>query len=196
MQKIHPKYDRHFVNKTFEMIQEFLEKTLKGENKVIDFKLPEELSQLINFKVGAEPCPEDELIRTCKSILDHQVKPYHPHFHNQLFGGFDQYSYVGALMTPSINGSVFTYEISPCYTLMENELYDHMRKIVGWETVDGTMTPGGSFANFMALLLARFRKHPESNTKGLYGMKPQKVFTSEMCHYSIKKGVILCGTGT
>lgn len=67
---------------------------------------------------------------------------------------------------------------------------------MGWETVDGIMTPGGSFANFMALLLARFRKHPESNTKGLYGMKPQKVFTSEVCHYSIKKGVILCGTGT
>lgn len=44
MHEIHPKYDRLFINKTFEMIQEFLEKTLKGENKVIDFKLPKELS--------------------------------------------------------------------------------------------------------------------------------------------------------
>jgi len=37
------------------------------------------------------------------------VKPYHPHFHNQLFGGFDQNSLVGAMLAPCINGSVFTY---------------------------------------------------------------------------------------
>lgn len=58
------------------------------------------------------------------------------------------------------------------------------------------MTPGGSFANFMGLVLARFRNHPEAHLQGLYGIKPQKVFTSEVSHYSIKKGVVLCGTGT
>lgn len=62
--------------------------------------------------------------------------------------------------------------------------------------MDGIMTPGGSFANFMALLMARFRKHPESHAKGLYGLKPMKVFTSDVSHYSVKKGVVLCGTGT
>jgi hypothetical protein len=91
------------------MILEFLETTLKGENKVINFKLPAELKAVINFDVDGRPCPKDELIRLCAAILDHQVKPYHPHFHNQLFGGFDQNSYIGALMAPSINGSVFTY---------------------------------------------------------------------------------------
>lgn len=99
-------------------------------------------------------------------------------------------------MTPSINGSVYTYEISPCYTLMENVVFEQMRKIVGWEKIDGTMTPGGSFANFMGILMSKFKLHPESNQKGIYGMKPLKIFTSEMSHYSIKKGVILCGTGT
>lgn len=58
------------------------------------------------------------------------------------------------------------------------------------------MTPGGSFANFMGLELARFRAHPEANTKGLYGMKPMKVLTSEVSHYSMKKGMILIGGGT
>jgi glutamate/tyrosine decarboxylase-like PLP-dependent enzyme len=103
---------------------------------------------------------------------------------------------VGALMTPAINGSVFTYEISPCYTLMENYLYEHMRKLMGWEKIDGTMTPGGSFANFMGLQMARFKAHPEANKKGLYGLKPMKIMTSEVSHYSIKKGMILVGGGT
>lgn len=127
--------------------------------------------------------------------MDHQVKPYHPHFHNQLFGGFDQNSYIGAVMAPSINGSVFTYEISPCYTLMENSLYEYMRKLVDWETIDATMTPGGSFANFMGLLLSRHKLIPDVRTKGMYGIKPLKVFTSDVSHYSIKKGVVLCGIG-
>ncbi len=99
-------------------------------------------------------------------------------------------------MTPAINGSVFTYEISPCYTLMENYLYEHMRKLMGWEKIDGTMTPGGSFANFMGLQMARFKAHPEANKKGLYGLKPMKIMTSEVSHYSIKKGMILVGGGT
>lgn len=99
-------------------------------------------------------------------------------------------------MAPAINGSVFTYEISPCYTLMENYLYDHMRKLVGWEKIDGTMTPGGSFANFMGLQMARFRAHPEVNSKGLYGLAPMKVITSDVSHYSIKKGMLLIGAGT
>jgi glutamate/tyrosine decarboxylase-like PLP-dependent enzyme len=78
---------------------------------------------------------------------------------------------------------------------MEDTIYEHMRKILGWTTIDGTMTPGGSFANFMALVIARHRLLPEVKSAGLYGCKPLKIFTSEVAHYSIKKGVMLCGSG-
>jgi sulfinoalanine decarboxylase/sulfinoalanine decarboxylase/aspartate 1-decarboxylase len=44
--------------------------------------------------------------------------------------------------------------------------------------------------------MARFKAHPEVNTKGLYGMRPMKFLTSEVSHYSVKKGVILIGGGT
>ena len=58
------------------------------------------------------------------------------------------------------------------------------------------MTPGGSFANFMGIHLSRMRINPNFNKKGLYGCKIMKVFTSEVSHYSIKKGVNFCGLGT
>jgi hypothetical protein len=38
------------------MIQAFLERTLKGENKVINFKLPQELQAAVNFKIDNLPC--------------------------------------------------------------------------------------------------------------------------------------------
>ena len=56
---------------------------------MIDFKQPEQLSSEIDFEIGDEPYEKDDLIKQCKLILENQVKPYHPHFHNQLFGGFD-----------------------------------------------------------------------------------------------------------
>jgi glutamate/tyrosine decarboxylase-like PLP-dependent enzyme len=31
-----------------------------------------------------------------------------------------------------------------------------MQDILGWEQIDGTFTPGGSFANFMAITTSRF----------------------------------------
>jgi glutamate/tyrosine decarboxylase-like PLP-dependent enzyme len=79
---------------------------------------------------------------------------------------------------------------------MENTLYEHIRTLLEWKTIDATMTPGGSFANFMGLLLSRHKLLPETKTKGLYGTKILKVFTSDVSHYSIKKGVVLCGFGT
>ena len=67
---------------------------------------------------------------------------------------------------------------------------------MGWKHIDATMTPGGSFANFMAIHISRHRLHPDFSKKGLYGCKPMKIMTSEVSHYSMKKGANLCGVGT
>ena len=57
------------------------------------------------------------------------------------------------------------------------------------------MTPGGSFANFYAMVLARHHKFPEVKEKGIQGYPPMKIFTSEHSHYSISKAAITLGLG-
>lgn len=64
------------------------------------------------------------------------------------------------MLTTCINGTMFTYEVAPVYTLMESYIYDHLRSLIGWTTVDGMMTPGGSFANWLGILMARHNKFP------------------------------------
>ena len=81
-------------------------------------------------------------------------------------------------MSPAINGSIFTYEVAPVFTLMEFELFEHMRKRIGWDAIDATMCPGGSFANIMGLHMSRNKLHPGFNKKGIRGSKPMKIFTS------------------
>lgn len=94
-----------------------------------------------------------------------------------MFGGFDQYSVLGAMIAPAINGSVYTYELAPCFTLMEFEVYDLLKKLLKWNDIDGIFTPGGSFANFMAITTSRFSVKPSCKEKG-NGSQPLKIFTS------------------
>ena len=105
------------------MVLDFIENTLKGENKVINLLQPEELHSIIDFKLSDEPTPHEKLMELCQKILNHQTKPYHPLFFNQLFGGFDENSIMGAMMSPCINGSMYTYEMAPCFSLMEREIF-------------------------------------------------------------------------
>ena len=194
-QQIHPQYDREFVSRWFNMLQTFLESTLKGDERCVSFKKPEDLTKMINFEVDDEACTKDELVDECQKVLKHQAKPYHPHFHNQLYGGFDQFSYLGAVTIPSINGSIYTFEMSPCYTLMENSIWEHMRQVIGWEQIDATMAPGGSMSNFFAINLAKHKMFPDIHKTGLCGMPTLKMFTSEVSHYSLRKGAIFTGVG-
>ena len=100
------------------------------------------------------------------------------------------------MLTSSMNGTMYTYEMAPCFTMMENELFDVMRKNIGWEFVDGVLTPGGSFANFYAMVVARHHKFPEVKKKGVVAFPPMKIFSSEHSHYSMEKAAITLGLGT
>ena len=55
---------------------------------------------------------------------------------------------------------MYTYEMAPVFSIMENEIYDHLRQLIGWDTIDGMMTPGGSFSNWMGMEMARHLKFP------------------------------------
>lgn len=88
--------------------------------------------------------------------MDYQVKSNHPHFHNQLFGGFDQYATLANILSTVMNGTMYTYEIAPVFTLMEKYIYEQLRGFLGWQQIDGMMTPGGSFGNWMGMLMARY----------------------------------------
>jgi glutamate/tyrosine decarboxylase-like PLP-dependent enzyme len=57
------------------------------------------------------------------------------------------------------------------------------------------MTPGGSMANFYSIQLATHAKFPEAKVKGIYGLRPMKIFTSDVSHYSFTKGAFFLGIG-
>lgn len=66
----------------------------------------------------------------------------------------------------------------------------------GYEKGDGIFTPGASISNMYGLCLARYKFWPDVKTKGIFGMKPLVLFTSEESHYSFKKAAHWLGIGT
>jgi glutamate/tyrosine decarboxylase-like PLP-dependent enzyme len=66
----------------------------------------------------------------------------------------------GDLLTTGLNGSMYTYEMAPVYSLMEDFLFKYMKEQIGWETIEGILTPGGSIANLYGIISARHHKFP------------------------------------
>lgn len=152
---------------------------------------------MINLNLEKSPTSHEELLNLTRDIIKYSVKTGNPHFVNQLFSSLDPYGLAGQWLTDALNPSVYTYEVSPVFSLMEKEILREMRKIVGWKdgNGDGIFCPGGSMANGYAINLARHYKFPELKKTGLIGGR-LVIFTSQDAHYSVKKLAAFMGIGT
>ncbi|XP_022904309.1 cysteine sulfinic acid decarboxylase [Onthophagus taurus] len=168
------------------------------ENKVLDWKSPEELLEIFDFNLNGSPSTHEELKSILKNVVKFSVKTGHPYFVNQLFSSLDPYGLIGQWLTDALNPSVYTYEVSPVFTLMEEVVLKEMRIIVGYKDGkgDGIFCPGGSMANGYAISCARYKFNPNLKETGLHNFPRLVLFTSEDAHYSVKKMASFLGIGT
>eukprot|EP00357_Protocruzia_adherens_P005946 CAMPEP_0114979172 /NCGR_PEP_ID=MMETSP0216-20121206/4219_1 /TAXON_ID=223996 /ORGANISM="Protocruzia adherens, Strain Boccale" /LENGTH=501 /DNA_ID=CAMNT_0002340459 /DNA_START=141 /DNA_END=1646 /DNA_ORIENTATION=- len=190
------KHRDQFLGKVFTMMKDYLNETTTGEAKVVDFKLPHELEEMIDFQIYRENTEDDTLLETCQQVLDYSVRSNHPRFHNQLYGGCDTYSLAGDYLSTTTNGAMFTYEMTPVFSVMETHFINFLGQTLGWEKVDGIFAPGGSFANFYGVMIARYHKFPQVKEDGMHGLPPLCVLTSSQSHYSITKAAVMMGIGS
>lgn len=133
------------------------------KNPVIEFHSPEELAKIFDFQLTSGPATHDKLLQLVKDTVQYSVKTGHPYFVNQLFSSLDPYGLVGQWLTDALNPSIYTYEVSPVFTLMEDLVLREMRSIVGWRngSGDGIFCPGGSLANGYGISCARYKFMPD-----------------------------------
>lgn len=82
--------------------------TIKTKNKVIEFRSPDELEKLFPFSLDNKASNNEQLLNICKNVLKYSVNCIHPHFHNQLFSGVNQYALAGEFISTTTNGSMYT----------------------------------------------------------------------------------------
>ncbi len=115
-------------------------------------------------------------------------------FFNQLFGGRNTDAVLGELLAVLLNTSMYTYKAAGAMIGVEKEILNQVCNLVGWGPKSGgTMPPGGSMANFMALLMARDAYDPTTPDQGV--SKSFTVYTSDESHYSTVKNAAFAGIG-
>ncbi|XP_021094395.1 acidic amino acid decarboxylase GADL1 isoform X2 [Heterocephalus glaber] len=186
-----------FVEEACRLImEEVVLKATDVNEKVCEWQSPEQLKQLLDLEMRDTGEPHDRLLQLCRDVIRFSVKTNHPRFFNQLYAGLDYYSLVGRFMTEALNPSVYTYEVSPVFLLVEEAVVKKMIEFIGWQEGDGIFNPGGSVSNMYAMNLARYKYCPDIKEKGLSGLPRLILFTSAECHYSMKKSASFLGIGT
>jgi aromatic-L-amino-acid decarboxylase len=101
-------------------------------------------------------------------------------------GGLFQ-SAVADLIADSANRYTSVYATAPALAQIEANVIAWFCQIAGYPaTARGTLTSGGSLANWTALVTARRARLPEDFLAGT-------IYTSDQSHYSVAKGAILAG---
>ncbi|XP_022662086.1 glutamate decarboxylase-like isoform X2 [Varroa jacobsoni] len=187
---------RAFLLKVVSILLDYVDEENDRTSKILDFKMPEELEQILDLNLPDKGLPLGDLLKDCRSTLKWQVKTGHPHFFNQLSSGLDIVSLAGEWLTSVANTNMFTYEIAPVFILMENVVLKKMREYLGFVHGDSILAPGGSISNMYAVMGARHKMFPNYKKLGLKALPQLVMYTSVDSHYSAMGAAASCGLGT
>src|SRR5256714_13763553 len=174
----------------------YLESTRKGAGQVSTPSSVEELERRFDedFPVDGRPV-EEILARLEREVLADANKDYHPMYMGHqtsapLAVGIWMESVIGAL-----NQSLAVWEMSPTASIIEHRIVAWLGKLAGYGAgAGGTMTSGGTEANFTALLAARNAALPDSWGDGI-GADPPLVVDGEHAHYAVTRAIGQLGMG-
>ncbi len=167
---------------------------LDGSEKVVDYTPQSSLSKIADLNIPLEGMGLENALEDIDHFLKHSVRTNVPGFMNPLWGGFNLSAFAGEVIATLTNNSMYTYELSPLATLMEQALIQRMCDIVGFTDGNGTLTTGGSNGNMIGMMCARHQVDPLGQQRGFDG-KQLVCFVSEESHYSVLMAANVLGIG-
>ncbi|MGH9488342.1 MAG: pyridoxal phosphate-dependent decarboxylase family protein [Terriglobales bacterium] len=97
----------------------------------------------------------------------------------------------------ALNQSIAVWEMSPAGTLLDRALIHRFKKLLGYPaSAEGSLTPGGSFANLTALQAARAALAPRAWQHGQRAAGRIAILAGAHTHYSVARAAGLLGLGT
>ena len=153
-----------------------------------------ELYNQIDLSLNSEGLVDHDFKETLKQVIRSTPKTASKSFFNQLFGGRVNKATLGDLLAVMLNNSMYTYKVAGPQVGIEKQVLKHICALAGYsKNSDGTLAPGGSMSNMMALIMARDHKNESIRANGL--SKSMTLYTSAASHYSISKNAALTGIG-
>ena len=174
----------------------YFESTRPGDGQVSTPLSPEELKRRFDEEFPLDGRPVSEIVeRLEREVLADANKYYHPMYMGHqtsapLPVGVWMESVIGAL-----NQSLAVWEMSPTATMIEHQVVGWLSRLAGYgEGAGGTLTSGGTEANFTAMLAARNSAVPDAWEDGV-GADPPFVVYGEHAHYAVTRAIGQLGLG-
>lgn len=174
----------------------YFESTRRGQGQVSTPRTAEDLARRFDEDFPRDGRPVSEIVeRLEREVLADANKYYHPMYMGHqtsapLSVGVWMESVIGAL-----NQSLAVWEMSPTATVIEHQIVGWLAKLAGYgEGAGGTLTSGGTEANFTAMLAARNAAVPGAWEDGV-GADPPFVVYGEHAHYAVTRAIGQLGMG-
>jgi len=152
------------------------------------------LYQELDLTFTDEAMVDAEFKCILKRIIKSTPKTASTAFFNQLFGGRISRATLGDLLAVMLNNSMYTYKVAGPQVGIEKVILNTICDLIGYgNSSDGTIAPGGSMCNYMAMVMARDAFDEAIRTEGI--TKKLIAYTSETSHYSITKNASFIGIG-
>ena len=180
--------DQELIDKMGCFIKGYISKNTY-DYPVVDYHSVNQLKEKIDFSLPDQFGDSKKIFESVELYLKYCVKTGHPQFFNQLWSGFNFPGFVGEVLTALTNTSMYTYEVAPIATLIEESLIQKFLTLIGFpETGGGTFVTGGSNGNLLAMLIAR-NKFLDLGNK----IEDLCVFYSDKSHYSLDTAAMIVG---
>mgnify|MGYP001173045083 FL=1 len=136
----------------------------------------------------------DAVLDDLDTFIANSVRTHRPEFMNPLWGGLSLPAFAGEVVASLTNNSMYTYELSPLATVIEQTIIQRMSQMVGFPDGFGTFTTGGSNGNMLGMLCAREHLLSGSTKRGFDG-RSTVIFVSAEAHYSVLMAANVIGIG-
>ena len=179
-----------FLDEVVSRIRSYLD----GTDNVTNFIPQSSLRKITDLSLPLEGLGLSNTIRDIDQFLKYSVKTNLPGFMNPLWGGFNIAAFAGEIIATLANNSMYTYELSPMATLIEQALIHRMCEMVGFPDGNGTLTTGGSNGNMIGMMCARYHADPLGQQRGFNG-ENLVCYVSAESHYSVLMAANVLGIG-
>jgi len=193
------------------MLSEFVEKSRRGEGKVVDLRAVDALARDLDLDslLAARAGNETRLEGLLRRFLEGATRLQHPGYMAHQVALPHYGSALADLVSGTLNNGMSVYEMGPSAGAVEIAVVDWMLGKVGWQPTGrnperrpapgalaggGVLTHGGSLANLTAMLAARAAAAPEAWERGSRG--DLVLLAPENAHYSLARAAAILGLGT
>jgi L-2,4-diaminobutyrate decarboxylase len=134
-----------------------------------------------------------DLVGLVREISEASLALSHPRYGAQQVAAPIPAAALVESVVAAMNQSLAVWEMSPIATAVDRDLMTGFKKLFGYpRAAEGSLVPGGAFANLTALLAARDALAPHASKNGQARIA---IIVGSQAHYSIARAAAILGLG-